>query len=202
MTSITPLFSVPVFIDQFSIHPTEKEFCSNLPTRHDDPTNIDITTDTRILNLPELKQLKSSAQKAMNVYTRDILHIPDRVEITTSWYTKVTDDSKVLNHYHSYSLFTGVIVFDASPGSRLTLSIDESPTVPKLFDFDYTEFNIFNSKSWWLDMEPNHIYIFPSNICHSAELINKETLVNLIAFDTFVNGTVGRDEYAIHITAT
>jgi len=202
MTSITPLFSIPVFIDDFLISSADREYCNKLPTRHDDETNIEITTDTRILNLPELTQLKLAAQNAINVYTKDILHIPDRFEITTSWYTTVTNNSKVLNHYHGFSLFTGVIVIDASPGSRLTLSIDQTPTVPKMFDFDYTEFNIFNSKSWWLDLEPNHIYIFPSNICHSAELINKETSMNLIAFDTFVNGNVGRDTYAIHITAT
>jgi hypothetical protein len=204
MPDIIPLFAVPVFKDDFFVQLTDKQFCSMLNTRHDDTANIDITTDSRVLNLPELSHLKSAAQSAMDVYTRDILHIHERAQlnITTSWYTTVTNRSRISNHFHGHSLFTGVIVFDASPGSKLILSLEAPPIVPKMFEFDYGEFNIFNSKSWWLDLEPNTIYIFPSTINHSAELSEDNTSMNLIAFDTFVSGSIGEDLNGIHVTTT
>lgn len=202
MSDIIPLFAVPIFKDDLSVSSTHREFCRKLSMRHDEPGNFEITTDSRVLNMPELSDLKSSAQSAMDTYIRDILHIPQRVRlnITTSWYTTMTDRSRISNHFHGHSLFTGVIVFDASPGSRLILTMESPPIVPKMFEFDYTEFNIFNSKSWWLDLEPSNIYIFPSTINHSAELIEKDTSMNLLAFDTFISGNIGEDLNGIHIT--
>lgn len=202
MPDIIPLFAVPVFKDDFFISSADREFCSKLTMEHDGPANFEITTGSRVLDIPELSNLKLAAQKAIDVYTRDILQIPERAQlnITTSWYTTLTNQSRVSNHFHSHSLFTGVIVFDASPGSRITLSLEAPPIVPKMFDFDYLEFNIFNSKTWWLELEPNNIYIFPSTINHSAELKEENTSMNLIAFDTFVSGSIGKDLNAIHIT--
>lgn len=202
MPNVVPLFAVPVFVDDFSISSVDREFCRNLEMKHDGPANMDITTESRVLNLPQLHNLKSLAQTAIDTYTRDVLRIPQHVRfnITTSWYTTVTDRSTISNHYHSHSLFTGVIVFDAPSGSRITLSQETPSIVPKMFDFDYLEFNIFNSKTWWLDLVPNNIYIFPSTINHSAHLMEKDTSMNLLAFDTFVNGIIGEDINEIHIT--
>jgi hypothetical protein len=204
MPIIAPLFSIPVFIDEFPVSSADRECCSNLVMWYEDLSNIYLSTDYHILNLPQLSHLKLRAQSAMDVYTRDILHIHERarLEITTSWYITITDRSTVSDHFHSHSLFTGVIVLDALPGSRLVLSMESPPVVPKIINFDYTEFNTFNSRSWWLDLEPNHIYIFPSTVNHTVEHIEKDTSMNLLVFDTFVNGNVGEDMNAIHITAT
>lgn len=204
MCEIIPLFAVPVFKDNFFVSSADRDFCSKAEMKRDTVGHFDLTVNPRILNSPELSQLKSSAQSAMDVYTRDILHIHERtrLDITTSWYTTITDRSIILNHFHSHSLFTGVIVFDASPGSRLILSLEAPPIVPKMFDFDYQDFNIFNSKSWWLDLEPNNIYIFPSTVNHSARLDEGNTTMSLIAFDTFINGSIGEDLSGIHLTTT
>jgi hypothetical protein len=204
MPNIVPLFAVPVFQDSFNISSADRDFCSKLTMELDEIGNFDLSVESRVINLPQLADLKSAAQDAMDVYTREVLHIlePARLEITTSWYTKVTDRSIVLNHFHSHSLFTGVIVFDASPGSRLILSVEAPPIVPKMFDFNYGEYNIFNSKTWWLDLEPNNIYIFPSTVNHLAKLSEENTSMNLIAFDTFVNGRIGEKLSNIHITTT
>lgn len=204
MCEIIPLFAVPVFKDNFFVSPADRDFCSKVEMKHDNVGHFDLTVNPRILNSPELSQLKLSAQSAMDVYTRDILHIHERarLDITTSWYTTITNRSIILNHFHGHSLFTGVIVFDASPGSKLILSLEAPPIVPKMFEFDYQDFNIFNSKSWWLDLEPNNIYIFPSTVNHSARLDEENTSMSLIAFDTFVNGTIGEDLNGIHLTTT
>ena len=204
MSDIIPLFAVPVFKDTLFISPADREFCSKIDMEHDESANFDISISPRVLNTPQLSDLKSSAQSAMDVYTRDILRIPQsvRLDITTSWYTTVTNHSRISNHYHNHSLFTGVIVFDASPKSKITLSLEAPPIVPKMFQFDYLEFNIFNSKSWWLDLEPNNIYIFPSTVNHTAELKDEDTSMTLLAFDTFINGSIGKDLSGIHITTT
>lgn len=204
MCEIIPLFAVPVFKDSFFVSSADKDFCSKVEMRHDETANFDITINSRILNSPELSQIKLSAQNAMDMYTQSILHIPERarLDITTSWYTTITDRSRITNHYHSHSLFTGIIVFDASPGSKLILSLESPPIVPKMFEFDYQDYNIFNSKSWWLDLEPNNIYIFPSTVNHTAQLNGENTSMSLIAFDTFVNGSIGEDLNGIHLTIT
>jgi hypothetical protein len=204
MPNVIPLFAVPVFHDNFVISSADKDFCSKLSMEMDELGNFNLSTESRVLNLPQLANIKSAAQSAMDVYTREVLHIlgPAQLEITTSWYTTVTDRSIVLNHFHSHSLFTGVIVLDASPGSRLTLSVESPPIVPKVFDFNYGEYNIFNSKSWWLDLEPDSIYIFPSTVNHLAKLSEENTSMNVIAFDTFVNGRIGEKLNEIHITTT
>lgn len=201
MPNIVPLFAVPVFQDDFNISSADKEFCSTLDVELDTIGKFYLSNNPRVLNLPELAHLKASAQDAVDTYIRNVLNIlePVRLDITTSWYTKVTDRSIILNHFHTHSLFTGVIVLDASPGSRLILSMEAPPSVPKMFEFDYGEYNIFNSKTWWLDLEPNKIYIFPSTINHHANLSEVDTSMNLIAFDTFVNGKMGGYLSEIHI---
>ena len=202
MSNIVPLFSIPLFIDELVVSQADRDFCKSLEMKHDGPSNMDISIDPRVLDCPEFIHLMNSAQSAIEVYVRDILHIDNRTHfnITTSWYTDITDSSNISNHYHTHSLFTGVIVLEADPGSRLILHIETPPIVPKIFDFDYLEYNTFNSKSWFVDLEPNHIYIFPSTINHSAKLIEQNTKLSLIAFDTFISGSVGEDINKIHIS--
>lgn len=195
MPNIVPLFAIPLFIDELMVSQSDKEICKALSLRHDGPANMHITISPRILELPELNNLLTCAQRAIDVYTKDILHIAPRtgINMTTSWYIEITDQSNISHHYHSHSIFTGVIVLDASPNSKLTLHVEAPPIIPKIFELDYSEYNIFNSKSWFVNLEPNHIYIFPSTINHSAEVEQVGGHLKLVAFDTFISGSIGEE---------
>ena len=52
---------------------------------------------------------------------------------------------------------------------------------------------MYNSDSWWLEVEENSLILFPSSLTHAVEKIETDLRVSL-SFNTFLKGNFGDSE--------
>jgi Putative 2OG-Fe(II) oxygenase len=195
MNAVAPLFSTPIYIGEVQITNEEREHCASLPKSEGSFSNFLISHDDKVLDDQILCNLKNQALGHLNQYVDGVYRVRhDTFDfyINTSWVSDVVYDTAVGPHRHCHSIFTGVIVLESSDVSRLILDNPQTPIIPGFFNFRYEEFNPYNSIDWYFDLKPNQIYLFPSNLNHSAKCITSHGKLTTIAFDTFVRGTVGK----------
>jgi predicted 2-oxoglutarate/Fe(II)-dependent dioxygenase YbiX len=53
------------------------------------------------------------------------------------------------------------------------------------------EYNIYNSKSWWLPVKTGQLILFPSSTTHSVEVKKGNNTRVSLAFNVFIKGTLG-----------
>lgn len=195
MITVAPLFSTPVYIGEIDITLEEKIHCSSFPKSLGAFPEFYITHDDRILDDPALANLKNKAIQHLEYYVTEVYQInQDRLKfyINTSWVSDMGNESHVAPHRHNHSIFTGVIVLDSTPASSLFLENPYSPITPSFFNFNFNDYNTYNSRNWYFDLVPNQIYIFPSDLGHSAKCMLPDGKLSVIAFDTFIKGTIGK----------
>lgn len=195
MNVVAPLFSTPIYVGDVQITSEEIDHCNSQHKSEGSFAKFMISHDDRVFDDPILAGLKSQVKTHLDRYIDDVYklnHDSFEFYINTSWVSDVVYESKVHPHRHCHSIFTGVIVLNCTDGTRLILDNPQTPIMPGFFNFKYNEFNTYNSIDWYFDLKPNQIYIFPSNLNHSAVCINPEAGLRVIAFDTFIKGTVGK----------
>lgn len=195
MNSVVPLFSTPVYIGDIDITSEERKHCAALPKSEGAFHKFFISHDDRILNDPALAELKKRATHHLENYATDVYKINQdsfNFYINTSWVSDMDNESAVEPHNHKYSIFTGVIVLDCTVATNLYLENHFNPIAPGFFRFMYDDYNTYNSPNWCFDMAPNKIYLFPSELGHSAKCFLPDGKLSVIAFDTFIKGYVGK----------
>jgi len=51
-------------------------------------------------------------------------------------------------------------------------------------------YNLYNSESWWLEVETGDLILFPSSLEHKVATVETDLRVSL-SFNTFLKGTLG-----------
>jgi hypothetical protein len=195
MSAIVPLFSTPVYIGDIDVTEDDKKHCAALPKSEGAFHEFYITHNDKVLDDPALANLKDQAILHLKCYATEIFKInQERFDfyINTSWVSDMSDKSKVGPHRHNHSIFTGVVVLNSLESSQLLLENSYNPITPGFFSFNYSEYNSFNSRNWYFDLMPNQIYLFPSDLGHSAICHPPSGKLSVLAFDTFIKGTIGK----------
>lgn len=195
MNIVVPLFSTPIYVAEIDISSDEKAHCARSPKSEGAFHEFLISHEDRVLDDPLLADLKNRTTSHLKKYATDVYKIDQSTfdfYINTSWVSDLNNHSAVELHRHYHSIFTGVVVLDCSPSSRLILQSRSTPIMTEFMRFGYTEHNAFNSPEEYFDLMPNHIYLFPSNLAHSAECAISDGKLSVIAFDTFIKGYIGK----------
>jgi uncharacterized protein (TIGR02466 family) len=177
--------------ESYKINEDELSFIKNLERRIIS-TNL-VTYNQNILDLPELKNLKSWLQENINVYFFDVLQIKniDEIYITQSW-SNITEKGQNHNlHHHQNSIVSGVMHFDDNDSNLNFYSEDETPY---LFDFSYKSRNEFNSSCWSFPTQKNKLFLFPSKLYHNVHTQIKNSDRISLAFNTWIKGFVGEED--------
>jgi uncharacterized protein (TIGR02466 family) len=119
--------------------------------------------------------------------------------ITDSWSTRNPKGSQHILHNHEHSIFSGVYYIDASSGS---LEFEVTPQYNKDFKLNYniTEWNTWNSRSWKVETKPGMLVIFPSWVWHSVTPNLNEKDRRIIGWNCFVRGKFGSDALIDNVT--
>jgi hypothetical protein len=195
MNLVVPLFSTPIYIGEIDVTSDDKTHCAALPKSEGAFHDFLISHEDRVLDDPLLDELKKCATLHVKKYATDVYKInQDTFDfyINTSWVSDLNSESAVELHKHYHSIFTGVIVLECGGLSRLILESRTTPIMSEFLRFGYNEHNIFNSSEEYFDLIPNHIYLFPSNLGHSAKCFLPGGNLSVIAFDTFIRGNIGK----------
>ena len=207
ISNIVPLFSTPfLHIKDTGFRCSERELRSidNLSYFPTDLETCLLTKNVNLFKLNYFSRIKKECEKHLKYYTKEILCIKQDFYITNSWITKKSLKSGYKTHHqhnHPNSIFSGVFYLDVEDGNDQKLFFSGKTGILDAFDFDYhySDFNMFNSQTYWLPVNVGTCIIFPSHVTHWVEEIKTEGKRIVMGFNCFVKGNFGGREYASDI---
>jgi uncharacterized protein (TIGR02466 family) len=197
MTGIVELFATPVYKTTVNISETNFGFVNkSRETVMKNSYGNNSSSDTFILNKPEMDGLREQVNSALQYYADSILGVDGvKLEITQSWINYNDPETSHHTHTHPNSIVSGVIYFSDEP-SDIVFFRPSPVTNLKPRIKTRTKFNELN---FYMPVSKCTMILFPSTTSHGVN-INKtnDTRISL-AFNTFYSGTLGGVEYVDYL---
>ena len=189
---ILNLFPTAVLQDRLDRNFTdsEKESFSKLQIEIRGNAKNTTSISSEILERPEFSDLKQFCLDKSIFYMKNILAVPDTVEpyITLSWLNFTNKGEHHHRHSHSNSILSGVFYIYAKKDiDKIHFFKDRYVAI----DLGSTNYNPFNSETWWVPVETGDIVIFPSSVWHGVMPANNDYTRISLAFNVFVRGEIG-----------
>jgi uncharacterized protein (TIGR02466 family) len=189
---VHPLFVEPYFRANIAgaISPQQIEFIQSLKMVNN-MENL-ISENLYIFEEPELKSIKDAVQEVLDIYSRDVMCIPQRLYVTQSWSLTNSPNVGMHGHSHSNSILSGSLYYCELPSPPASMvftrhvsyqQIDLAPEPDKR--------NIYNSPINRITPRPNEVILFSSRLTHMVEVNTSSQPRHAIAFNTFVKGKLG-----------
>ena len=154
------------------------------------------STDTFILDHPELKKIRTFIETKLNTFVSQTLGSEDRLAITQSWLNKNEKGESHHEHVHPNSILSGVFYLRQD---KTLPPIQFAKSNQHGIKLDPKKYNNLNSETFLLPCVDGELLLFPSNLKHSV-LINrgKEERISL-SFNTFSVDTLGSEKSLTHL---
>lgn len=153
------------------------------------------SAENYVLKNKVLKNLNKFIFDSANEYFQSIYKPRDDVKlyITQSWLNYTEPGQFHHKHAHPNSFISGVFYVNADATKDKIFFYKDGYQQIKL---PPTEWNLYNSESWWFEAGTGVLYLFPSSLTHMVETVSAtETRVSL-SFNTFLKGNIG-DNYSL-----
>ncbi len=179
--------------ESYDFTDTERAFLTALS--YVDNVGNRMSSDTRVLDAPELAGLRSFVSDQLAIYKQRLLRMRDGNEIylTQSWANVSTRGQFHPKHKHPNSIISGVIYVSEDPGG-------EQPPIrfhrtTELFPLQllYDDLNEFNADCREFPVETGRLILFPSLVEHDVLPNSSDGDRISLSFNTFVKGAVGGD---------
>jgi uncharacterized protein (TIGR02466 family) len=148
------------------------------------------SSNTYILNEPEMANLKKFVTDQLNEYVKQVYKPKYKSEafVTQSWLNWTKKGEFHHKHNHPNSFISGVlyistdltkdkITFHRAGYRQLQLASDT--------------FDIYNSDSWWFNVKTGDIVMFPSSLTHHVEDVIADDVRVSLAFNSLIKGALG-----------
>ncbi len=194
------LFPTPV--GEFNLGRTftteESDFVDQQPT-HKNQGNT-VSDDYYVLTHRTMTGLYEFVQSCVSEYFNAIYAPKNKVSlrVTQSWFNYSKHGEWHHQHAHPNSFISGVLYMKATKNSDKIYfyrnGYSQLEAVP-------SEYNVYNSRSWWLPVETGKLMIFPSSLTHSVAPVEADDTRISLAFNTFPVGYMGQEENltALHL---
>ncbi len=189
---INGIFPVPVYRAKLDrkFTPQELRLVEEMKTQCVVNAGNITTKDNYILNNPSLITLKKEMDLFIEDYFSKVVLAPKTVfpYITQSWLNYTEPKESHHKHRHPNSYLSGVFYVKANKAhDKITFSHSRYEQI-KLSN---TEWNLFNSETWFFTVESGDIILFPSRLTHEVKPTEgKDTRISL-SFNVFVKGNLG-----------
>jgi uncharacterized protein (TIGR02466 family) len=186
------LFPIPIGSFQLDREFTQGEldFINGQETR---PNQGNVTSkDNNLFDREELKDLACQVQCIINEYF-DAIYKPKndvKLYVTQSWSNYTKPGEYHHKHAHPNSFVSGVLYINSDPAKDKIYFYRDGYQQLKLPTENY---NLYNSESWWFEVKPGQIYLFPSGTTHMVQTTESTDTRVSIAFNTFLKGYIGED---------
>lgn len=154
--------------------------------------------DTQILDNVKVKKLRKFVEDSLNEYFQEV-YKPEKgvgLRITQSWLNYTDKGQFHHKHSHSNSFLSGVLYVNADP---LLDKIIFFKDIQKNIDIIPTDWNMWNSDSWWFPVETGSLIIFPSSLVHMVESVESEQTRISLSFNTYITGDIGSKDNLTHL---
>ena len=179
------LFPTPVaFFDLgFELDEEERTFLLNQERRPNEGNQSSV--DNYLLHDPQMVRLAVAIEEKITEYAKEVWKAEVKPFVTQSWLNWTKPGQYHHKHAHPNSLYSGVLYLDVEDDrDRIYFYQDGYQQIKPT----YSEWNRWNSESWWLPTKQGQMVIFPSSLTHMVqtvpgEVIGKERVS--LAFNTF-----------------
>lgn len=184
------LFPIPIGRYELDRDLTDKEL-SFLKTQETRSNTGNITsTNNTILKSEELVDLKSFIESKVSDYFTEIYRPKNKIElkITQSW-TNYTENGQYHHkHEHPNSFVSGVFYIQADKAKDKIYFYRNGYQQIKIPPSDW---NLWNSESWWFEVGTGDLVLFPSSLTHMVHTVESDKTRISLAFNTFPVGNLG-----------
>lgn len=182
----------PTFVSRFklgrSLTESELNYLMNEPVRNN-MGNV-VSVDSNVLSNTVISNLSQFINDSVQFCFNEI-YKPRRtvnLRITQSWLNYTKKDQFHHKHFHPNSFISGVFYANANKDTDKIYFHDDGY---RQITINPSEFTVINSKTWWFAVETGDLILFPSNLSHSVETLNTDTVRASLAFNTFPVGYAG-----------
>jgi len=151
--------------------------------------NITSTNNT-ILKSKELTNLRDFIETKVSEYFTEVYKPKHKVglKVTQSW-TNYTENGQYHHkHAHPNSFVSGVFYIQSDKEKDKIYFYKDGYQQIK---FPPSEWNVWNSESWWFEVGTGDLVFFPSSLTHMVQTVESEKTRISLAFNTFPVGHVG-----------
>lgn len=155
-----------------------------------------VTTTLKILdNFPYTEDVLIGY---FNSYKNNVLRLEDtNFRLTTSWGTKTDPKGFSQFHKHKNCVYSGILYFEDVEDGKLEFCFDNLPE--QILLNKPSEWNVYNSKSWFITPRKNMIVFFPSYLSHRVTVNESSKPRYSLAFNMFPEGFIGTGDSSIDI---
>lgn len=189
---ILSLFPTPVGIYQLDRDLTseEKDVLLNL----EEGPNMGNTTskDRFVLRNPALSGLRDFLQSCLDSYFNDV-YAPSKeasLYFTQSWVNYTKKGQWHHSHEHPNSIVSGVFYAQSDAQDKINFERNHYNQI----SFPTERYNVFNSKTWWLEATQGRLVLFPSSLRHNVSAVETDHTRVSLSFNTFAKGMIGAPE--------
>ena len=196
------LWPIPVYESSEPVKTDWLNYIKSTPYERMKIGNGDISIDRYILE--SMPDLKDKIMKHCEVFTKKYIGVAENAKfyMQNSWGVKHLPEDSAHSHTHGGSLISGVYYLQSPEGSgNISFSKDYSYTnmFHQSVRFDYDDINNINCESYTIDVEDGIVLLFPSHLSHSVEKNNSKQDRYSLAFNFYVRGKFGKEEYQLEI---
>lgn len=184
------LFPTPIGFYKLGRNLSSKEltFFKTLETR---PNLVNLTSvDDNVLQNIKATQIRDFIETCVSGYFETVHNSRSKVnlKITQSWVNYTEQGRHHHRHTHPNSFLSGVFYIQANSDRD---KIHFFKNTYQQIKFIPQEWNLWNSDSWWFEVEAGDLILFPSSLEHMVQTVtHPETRISL-SFNTFPVGYVG-----------
>lgn len=198
---ITPLFSTPIYSSLLELNFDINDVVLSTEYERVIADNGYMSKNKNILDEVKLSGVRISIIKSISEFMHDIIGVDRNIHFTiiNSWANKHIKNDFAHPHHHANSLISGVL-FVLTPPDTGNLRFHKNPLVPtfnnNIIKLDLDEDapkHIINLETWDIKPGRGKLILFPSHLTHSVTKNLSDQERYTIAFNVFVNGTVGKD---------
>ena len=196
------LWPTPLLEDTIDVKSEWIDFAEKVEYERMASGNGFFTTNKNILN--ELPDLKSEIEKKCKLYTKNVLRVSDNANfyLQNSWIVKHLPNDGAQIHYHGGSLISGVYYLKTPENSGDIVFVKSHRHI-NTFDpairLDYDEETHINATEYGVKSKAGKIILFPAHVDHSVQKNKSKEDRYSLAFNFFVRGKFGSEEYQLEI---
>jgi uncharacterized protein (TIGR02466 family) len=148
--------------------------------------------DNNILDNIKLKSIKKFIEDSVQEYFTNVYAPKNNtfLRITQSWCNYTEPGQYHHKHEHPNSFISGVFYPQANIETDKIFFYKSNYQQLKT---PTSQYNQYNSDSWWLEVFTGRLYIFPSHLTHMVETVQGNNTRISLSFNTFPVGNFGED---------
>jgi len=192
------LWPIPIFHRNFTVKDEWKKQTLEFEYHRMPINNGDISVDKYILD--KMPSLKKEIENNCELYVRNYLKVKDNAKfyIQNSWINIHNENEYSQIHHHGGSIFSGVY-YPIFPKNSGNISFVKNHLWNNIFHsnirIEYDDHNNLTGDQYEIEITEGDLVMFPSHLEHRVNSNKSNQKRYSLAFNFFVRGKLGKEEY-------